>query len=108
MAFSNEDVFEAVQRIPEGHVATYGQIARLVGGSCGPRQVGWALAALGRHGSDRPVPWHRVVNAKGMSSLGVGQLELLATEGIAIDERGRIDLQRFGWDEFEAAEETGR
>ena len=108
MAFSNEDVFEAVRRIPEGNVATYGQIARLVRGGCGPRQVGWALAALGRHGSERPVPWHRVVNAKGMSSLGAEQLERLAAEGVVIDERGRIDLRRFGWDEFEAAEGSWR
>jgi len=101
MAFSNEQIFEAVRRIPRGRVSTYGQIARMVGGGCGPRQVGWALAALGRHGSERPVPWYRVVNAKGMSSLGGEQLQLLAAEDVAIDDRGRIDLRRFGWDDFE-------
>lgn len=104
MAFSNEEVFDVVRRIPYGRVSTYGQIARLVGGGCGPRQVGWALAALGRHGSKSPVPWYRVVNAKGMSSLGSEQLELLAAEGVAIDDRGRVDLRRFGWDDLDVVE----
>ncbi len=105
LVFSNEAVFDVVRRIPEGRVSTYGQIARLVGDGCGPRQVGWALAALGRHGSDSPpVPWHRVVNAKGMSSLGGEQLKRLAAEGVAMDDRGRVDLRRYGWDDFDPLE----
>nr|MBN1858720.1 MGMT family protein [Candidatus Bipolaricaulota bacterium] len=63
-------------------------------------------AALGRHGSDRAVPWHRVVNAKGMSSLGSEQRERLAAEGVAIDDRGRVDLRRFGWDDFDLLEDV--
>jgi len=93
-----ERIYEVACRIPEGQVATYGQIARMVGIPKGARQVGYAMAALGR-GRPRPeVPWHRVVNAKGESSIGGDQIPLLEAEGVVFDERGRIDLRRFGWD----------
>ena len=52
-------IYAAVRRIPHGRVATYGQIAKLVG--VGARQVGYALHAL----TDPAVPWQRVINAKG-------------------------------------------
>ena len=48
-----ERIYAAVRQIPVGRVATYGQIARLVGG-CSAQMVGFALAALS-NGSD--VPW---------------------------------------------------
>ena len=38
-------VYKMVKQIPAGKVATYGQIARLVGG-CTARMVGYALSAL--------------------------------------------------------------
>jgi len=53
-------VYEIVKTIPEGKVATYGQIARLLG-TRDPRKVGWALAG----NSDPEVPCHRVVNKEG-------------------------------------------
>lgn len=91
-------VYEAVQDIPHGKVATYGQIARLVGRSGGARTVGWALRALPR-GSG--VPWHRVINAQGRISLSDRahslQRALLEAEGIAFDAEGRIDLQAHLW-----------
>ena len=99
-----ERIYEVTQRIPEGKVATYGQIARMSGTPKGARQVGYAMAALGR-GQPRPdVPWHRVVNAKGESSIGGDQIIRLEGEGVAFDERGRIDLKRFGWSEIDEME----
>ena len=96
-----ERIYDVTTRIPEGRVATYGQIAALSGIPKGARQVGYAMAALGR-GQPRPdVPWHRVVNAKGESSIGGDQVTRLKAEGIVFDENGRIDLRRFGWDEME-------
>jgi methylated-DNA-protein-cysteine methyltransferase related protein len=96
-----ERIYEIVRRIPEGTVATYGQIAAMSGIPRGARQVGYAMAALGR-GRPRPdVPWHRVVNAKGESSIGEEQIVRLQAEGIQFDENDRINLKIFGWDGME-------
>ena len=96
-----ERIYDVTKRIPHGRVATYGQIAHMVGMPKAARQVGYAMAALGR-GAPRPdVPWHRVVNAKGESSIGGEQIERLKAEGVAFDANGRIDLRRFGWQEIE-------
>jgi methylated-DNA-protein-cysteine methyltransferase-like protein len=92
-----ERIYDVTKRIPKGRVATYGQIAHLAGMPNGARQVGYAMAALGR-GAPRPdVPWHRVVNARGESSVGEEQTVRLRAEGIEFDPNGRIDLRCFGW-----------
>ena len=90
-------VYQMVERVPSGRVATYGQIAWLVGKPQGARTVGWALRAL-QPGSG--VPWHRVVNAQGGISIAARehQRALLEAEGVLFDERGRIDLDEFGWE----------
>ena len=95
-----EMIYDVVRQIPVGRVATYGQVAYLVGPPCTPRQAGWALAALRTHVVEPPVPWQRVVNAKGESSVGKAQVVLLEQEGIHFNEQGQIDLKHFGWDEF--------
>ena len=59
-----ERILHVVRRIPDGKVATYGQVAMIAGG-CTPRMVGYCLAALDP-GSD--VPWQRVINYKGKVS----------------------------------------
>lgn len=87
-------------RIPAGRVATYGQIAELAGLPGQARQVGYALAAL-PDGS--PVPWQRVVNARGEVSArrdfdGAPRQRLrLEEEGIRFDAAGRLDLERYRW-----------
>lgn len=91
-----------VSRIPRGRVATYGQVARLAGLPGHARLVGYALSAL-PEGSG--VPWHRVVNAKGLVSAraeGSGghdalQRVILTREGIRFDRRGVIPLAAFQW-----------
>jgi len=95
-----ERIYHVVRQIPAGKVATYGQVAYLVGPPCTPRRVGWALAALRTHLVEPPVPWQRVVNAKGTSSVGSDQIALLKEEGVTSDEDRRIDLDRFGWNSF--------
>ncbi|MBM3133937.1 MAG: 6-O-methylguanine DNA methyltransferase [Chloroflexi bacterium] len=92
-----ERIYEVIRQIPRGRVATYGQIAALVGPPCGGRTVGYALAALGRRLDGPPVPWQRVINAQGKVSTGPNQQRLLEEEGVVFDEAGRTDLQRFGW-----------
>ncbi len=95
----HERIWGAVRRIPAGRVATYGQIARLLGLGRSARLVGYALHSLP---PGMPVPWHRVINARGSISFPPGsplfsrQRELLAREGIPLAQ-GRVDLSRFGW-----------
>lgn len=91
-------IYAQVCAIPRGRVSTYGSVARLVG--CGPRQVGYAMAALP---ASTKVPWQRVINHKGEISCrkhgrgADGQRAKLIAEGVFLDRKGRIDLKRFGW-----------
>ena len=90
----HDRVAAVVRRIPAGRVATYGDIAAVLGSVRVARHVGWALAAMDRPG----VPWHRVVNAQGrISARGdVARVEeqraKLVSEGVPFDGAGRIDL----------------
>ncbi len=89
-----ERVYRAVLEVPPGSVTTYGAIAAGLGLKTAARQVGYALAALPEHRDD--VPWHRVVNARGrISARGDGgrcdeQARRLESEGLQIDQEGRI------------------
>jgi methylated-DNA-protein-cysteine methyltransferase-like protein len=95
-----ERVYALVARIPRGQVATYGQLAALLGVARGARAVGWALRALdaARGGL---VPWHRVVGRGGRISprAGLGPLvqrRRLRAEGVRF-RGGRVDLGRHGF-----------
>lgn len=97
----DQRVYAAVAQIPHGHLATYGQIAELIGAYGCARQVGWALRRLALPSA---VPWHRVVNARGEVSMSLSregsdwmQRELLIAEGIPVDPQGRLELGRFLW-----------
>jgi methylated-DNA-protein-cysteine methyltransferase-like protein len=92
-------IFTIVSEIPYGRVATYGQIAEMVP-IASARIVGFALANL--YGSQEDVPWHRVVNRNGeISPRGLDQMlaqkELLASEGVKWNKKGRIDFKVYGW-----------
>lgn len=94
-----ERIYTAVRQIPPGRVATYGQIAAMVGG-CTARMVGYALAALPY---ENDVPWQRVINRAGKispRSSGHGssiQQQILEAEGVVFDERRRVDFRVYGW-----------
>ena len=82
-----EEVLSAVERIPLGQVATYGDVAELVGRG-GPRQVGQVMS---RHGG--AVAWWRVVRADGRPVRGIeaAAWEKLSAEGVP--KRGdRVDM----------------
>ena len=93
-------IYAVVRRIPRGRVATYGQVAELVGLPGGARQVGYALHALGPAST---LPWQRVINARG----GVSprslpgwervQRRVLEGEGVVFGPNGRVDLERHRW-----------
>ena len=93
-------IYAIVAAIPEGRVATYGQIAGMLGMPRHARQVGYALAATP---AELSIPWHRVVNARGEISPrrkpGYDEFQriLLEDEGVVFDAGGRISLQRFQW-----------
>jgi len=91
-------IYATIQRIPRGRVATYGQIAELAGLPGRARQVGYALHALP---GGSPVPWQRVLNARGEISLpgasGARQRALLLAEGLEFGDGGRIDLATYQW-----------
>ncbi len=96
-------------RIPEGRVATYGQIALLCGKPKNARQVGYGLKrGLARTPDGKPadIPAHRIVNAKGLLAGAVYfdtpdlQKLLLEAEGVEVkrtEEGWKVDLKRFGW-----------
>jgi methylated-DNA-protein-cysteine methyltransferase related protein len=102
-ALNHRDVYALVKKIPKGKVATYGQLAKLLGLPRHARHVGNALANTPE---EIKIPWQRVVNAEGRISLrlknwqsGADDLQriLLEAEGVVFDSTGKIDLRRFGW-----------
>ncbi len=92
-------IYEAVKKIPYGHVATYSQVAEIAGDRKMARAVGNAL-----HKNPDPdnIPCFRVVNAKGelageFAFGGAGkQAKLLEAEGIRVTD-GKVDLAIFQW-----------
>ena len=102
MASFFEQVYVVVRQIPPGKVASYGQIAALLGHPRAARTVGWALASL-RDSEEADVPWQRVINSAGRISIRslrhseIEQRLLLEAEGVIFDERGFVDWKRFGW-----------
>jgi methylated-DNA-protein-cysteine methyltransferase-like protein len=96
-----EAIYDVVRQIPAGQVATYGQIAELLGLYGRARWVGYALFQVAPR-SD--IPWQRVINAKGMVSRspqreGNDDLQriLLKQEGVVFDAEDRIDLKQYRW-----------
>ena len=91
-------IYEAVRRIPCGKVATYGQIARVVGNPRLARIVGFAL-----HVNPDPdtIPCHRVVNREGkvakIFAFGGGEIQrqLLEAEGVVFMPNGCVDLEKY-------------
>ena len=77
-------VLKAVRSIPRGRVATYGDIAELVGAPGAARAVGNVMRACG----DPSVPCHRVIAAAGGLGGYGGYLErkrqLLRAEGVEV------------------------
>ena len=92
-------IYEAVKKIPKGHVATYGQIAELAGDKNMSRAVG---NALHKNPDPATIPCFRVVNSKGelSGSFAFGgaciQQKLLEEDGIEVID-GKVDLAKYQW-----------
>ena len=90
-----KSVLSVVASIPPGRVATYGQIAWMIGRPGNARLVGRVLSQAGWYGD---YPCHRVVNHAGRTAPGwAEQRALLEAEGVAFLLNGRVDLKRFLW-----------
>lgn len=94
-----EKIYGFLETIPRGKVATYGQIASVLGNRNLARVVGNIL-----HSNPDPqrFPCHRVVNSKGQVAEqfafggAAAQRALLESEGIVFECDGSIDLQKYG------------
>lgn len=101
MGAFNDAVYEVVRQIPAGRVASYGQVARMVGRPRNARFVGYAL-----HVNPEPgiIPCHRVVFKDGSLAPGFAfggedeQRRLLEAEGVAFLDDGRVDMTRHTWE----------
>ena len=95
-----QKIYEVVSKIPEGRVATYGQIAFLAGLPRAARMVGYALHSLP---SNSAIPWHRVINSRGQIShlpdplIMEVQKQLLINEGIEFNSEHKVVLKNFLW-----------
>ena len=96
-------VYEIVSRIPEGKVATYGGIGKMLGYPRGAKVVGWAMKSAPE---SLNLPCHRVVKATGELSPGYVfgdseiQRAMLASEGITFRADGSIDMERHVWQDL--------
>lgn len=96
-----ERVYEIVAQIPEGKVATYGGIGRLLGYTRGAKIVGWAMRSAPH---ELGLPCHRVVKVTGELSPGYVfgdreiQRAMLEAEGITFRPDGTIDMDMHLWE----------
>ena len=90
------EVLSVVEEIPTGKVATYGQIAKLIGREKNSRLVGKILSCAEHYGD---YPCHRVVNHAGRTAPGFReQRYLLEREGVRFKENGCVDMKKYQWD----------
>ena len=90
------EVLSVVEEIPPGKVASYGQIARLIGREQNSRLVGRILSMADFYGD---FPCHRVVNHAGrLAPYFREQRELLMEEGVGFKENGCVDMKKYQWE----------
>jgi methylated-DNA-protein-cysteine methyltransferase-like protein len=106
----NQKVYEVVKSIPQGKVATYGQVAAIIGSPRAAQAVGWALHQMDNLPSEqfKQYPWWRVINSKGLISTTCDehtyevQKQLLEKERIKVEWNDKqkmyqIDLKKYLW-----------
>lgn len=95
---SAEKLYQLVEQIPYGKVASYGQLAKILGF---PKHARWVGKQLSLLPCDRKIPWHRVVNSKGevrpRGNNGSDDFQriLLQEEGSLLKQTGRVDMKQF-------------
>lgn len=90
-----ERCYDVLRKVPRGKVTTYREIAKKLN-SKAFRAVG---SAMNKNPYAPEVPCHRVVNSEGfVGGFAHGKkkkIKILKEEGIEIDEKGYIDLEKF-------------
>jgi methylated-DNA-protein-cysteine methyltransferase related protein len=89
-------IIAALKSVKPGKVASYGAIAAAAGNPQGARQV---VRVLHTYSRQEGLPWHRIVRKDGSIAFPRGggferQKALLEAEGIAVDEKGKIGIER--------------
>lgn len=93
-----EKVYNVVKTIPQGTVASYGQIALMIGIPRTARQVGWVLAKVT---DEQQIPWWRIINNKGYISIknneysAMEQKQKLEKENIKVTDDFQIDIKKY-------------
>ncbi|MFD2706266.1 MGMT family protein [Salibacterium lacus] len=91
-----EQVYSIVEDIPEGRVASYSQIARILEQPRNARVVGWAMR---QSPPEKEFPAHRVVKQNGDTAPGfLEQRTLLENERVAFDHKGRVRMEDYQWE----------
>lgn len=96
---NQEKIWQVVNQIPRGKVASYGQVAKLAELPGYARYVGYVMKNLP---SGTKLPWHRVVNSQGKLSFPRNsaqyqrQKSLLEKEGVVFI-KGRFSMKQYGW-----------
>lgn len=95
IAIKNEDVYDLLQKIPEGKVTTYGDLARALGNPSASRIIG---RILGQNPNPIRVPCHRVVMSDGkLGGYRYGtnkKKELLEKEGLSFTNEVVSDFKK--------------
>ena len=95
-----QKVYEIVRRVPEGRVASYGQIARMAGSPRASRAVGHALHVNPMPGVNT-LPPDREQEGRLAPAFAFGgtdaQRKLLEAEGVKVDEEGYVDIKKYCW-----------
>ena len=89
------EILSLVEEIPAGCVASYGQIARLIGRERSARLVGRVLSMAEAYGD---YPCHRVVNHAGrLAPHFPEQQQRLLQEGVVFRRNGCVDMEACQW-----------
>lgn len=89
------EILNAVAEIPEGSVASYGQLARLIGRDKNARLVGKVLSMARLYGD---FPCHRVVDHSGrLVPDWAEQKALLRQEGVGFKDENHVDMKKYQW-----------
>lgn len=93
----NDRIYALVAQIPEGKVATYGQLAA----ACGAAWAAWEVGQIA-HTGPSDLPWQRVVNKQGGLASGypggkAGHKKVLEAEGFEVSEDFTVDVGKYLW-----------